>query len=220
MVNTGLQVCSSMLGKIIQSKTEGSKTEQRITNQTQGKARQNRTWQGKTGKTGHGKARQAKQGMARQLMAKEGKAKQDMARQDRQNRTWSGQRKTNSHNSTVSRGNAPAGRPVLVKFVSRRTKVTLIEKRRALKETQEFKKVFINDDLTPLCSRLLHVAKRNEAVDRVSTTHDGRIRCVLKKTPGQTTKAKVVLIDNPDDLFHLGVDSVDFEALGLQHVVG
>ncbi|XP_076435986.1 uncharacterized protein LOC143275623 [Babylonia areolata] len=132
----------------------------------------------------------------------------------------SGQRKTNSHNSTVSRGNAPAGRPVLVKFVSRRTKATLMEKRRALKETQEFKKVFINDDLTPLRSRLLHVAKRNEVVDRVSTTHDGRIRCVLKKTPGQTTNAKVVLIDNPDDLFHLGVDSVDFEALGLQHVVG
>ncbi|KAL8612765.1 hypothetical protein ACOMHN_033436 [Nucella lapillus] len=126
-----------------------------------------------------------------------------------------------SNNGNFSSTNiSSSSRPVLVKFTTRKTKAYVMAQRKQLKKTAKYQKVFLNDDLNPLRSRMLHVAKRNSNVDRVSSTSDEKIRCVLKKTPGQSTAdSKVIFLDTPDDLFHLGVDSLDFPSLGLQQFV-
>lgn len=107
-------------------------------------------------------------------------------------------------------------RPVLVKFTSRRSKGALMKKRKDLKDKQGYRDVFINDDLTPMRSKLLFDCKKLSNVQRVTTTHDGRIQCQLK-SPAGSEPGKVVYVENPDDLFELGVDSVDYSRYGLQH---
>jgi hypothetical protein len=109
-------------------------------------------------------------------------------------------------------------RPILVKFVSRRSKTNVMKKKSSLKGKELYKRVYLNDDLTPLRMRLLRLVKKIDGVERASTTPDGRIRCEMKKRPGQTNAA-VVLVDSPDDLFKLGVDQVDYEELGLHHLL-
>ena len=105
-------------------------------------------------------------------------------------------------------------RPILVKFVSRKAKASVMKKRANLKGTMH-KNIFLNDDLTRLRSRMLSLAKQQEGVERVGTTPEGKIRCVLKKKVGQT-QGQIVFLDTPDDLFHIGIDSPDLAALGIQ----
>lgn len=120
----------------------------------------------------------------------------------------------NGRSSNLSNTNSSSSRAILVKFTSRKAKAKVMASRRLLKG-KTYQKVYINDDLTPLRSKMLHIAKRNDKVDRVSTTPEGKIRCVLKKAPGQTSAdEKVVFLDTPDDLFHLGLDKLDLTALG------
>lgn len=112
-------------------------------------------------------------------------------------------------------------RPVLVKFVSRRKRREVMEKKKALKGKAGCEKVFINDDLTPLRARLLGYVKRLECVERAWTV-EGRVMCVKRLPPGHAAAGsqKPIALETPDDLFsRLGVDSVDFSALGLSHLV-
>ncbi|KAL8594424.1 hypothetical protein ACOMHN_018132 [Nucella lapillus] len=95
-----------------------------------------------------------------------------------------------------------------------------MEKRKVLKEIPRMKKIYVNDDLTSLWSKLLHKVKALPAVQRVTTTHDGRIVAFLQPAPGQSTRTPLVIyVENPDDLFQLGVPEVDYRELGLAHLV-
>ncbi|KAK7466731.1 hypothetical protein BaRGS_00037173 [Batillaria attramentaria] len=78
-----------------------------------------------------------------------------------------------------------------------------MKKRRELKDKPGYKNVFLNDDLTPMLSKLLYECKQMSTVDRVNTTRDGRIQCHMKKASGSTEPAKVDIVETPDDLFDL-----------------
>jgi hypothetical protein len=107
-------------------------------------------------------------------------------------------------------------KPILVKFVSRRTRNEVMRAKKSLKGKQAYKNVYINDDITPLRSRLLGYVKKLEVVHRAWTV-DGRIYCALKG--GDPKLQKPVIIETPDDLFRLpGVKGVDYAALGLSHL--
>ena len=56
-------------------------------------------------------------------------------------------------------------RPILVKFVSRRKRREVMEKK-SLKGKDGYQKVYINDDLTPLRAKLLALVKRLDNVDK------------------------------------------------------
>ena len=108
-------------------------------------------------------------------------------------------------------------RPVIVRFVSRRKRTEIMRKKKVLREKNN--KIFINDDLTPLRAKLLAYIKNLQITEKVWTV-DGKIRCTRRTVPGyhQSDNSKPVVIESPDDLFLLGVDSVDWAKLGLQHL--
>ncbi|KAL8605228.1 hypothetical protein ACOMHN_031169 [Nucella lapillus] len=111
-------------------------------------------------------------------------------------------------------------RPILVKFMSRRKRRLVMEKKKNLKGKTGYERVFVNDDLTPLRARLLGFVKRLDQVERAWTV-DGRIFCVRKSPPGLAPelRPKPVIIETPNDLFDkLGVDFIDYGALGLSHL--
>lgn len=110
-------------------------------------------------------------------------------------------------------------RPIIVKFVSRRTRNEVTNKKKQLKEKEGYKRVFILDDITPLRARLLAYIKNLECVERAWTV-DGRIFCAKKSPPGLAPddRPKPVIIKTPDDLFKLGLVRVDYAAFGLSHL--
>ena len=115
--------------------------------------------------------------------------------------------------SVIHRAGKPGpgkSRPVLCKFVSRRTRDNLMKKRKMLKDKPEFKdKVYMNEDLTPLRAKLLAYAKGLPDVNRVNS-HNGRIHC-------NTSDNKHFILDSPDDLHDLGVTTINLDKLGLNH---
>ena len=98
-----------------------------------------------------------------------------------------------------------------------------MQKRKQLKDKEPYKKVWVWDDLTPLRSKLLAYCRELEQVEWVSTTHDGRLRCQMKEPSGRSRRdgevGTVIFVETPDDLFKLGVDTVDFSRFGLGHFV-
>ena len=66
-------------------------------------------------------------------------------------------------------------RPILVKFVSRRKRREVMEKK-SPKGKDGYQKVYINDDLTPLRAKLLALVKRLDNVDKAWTV-GGSIHC-------------------------------------------
>jgi len=111
--------------------------------------------------------------------------------------------------------NSNQSRHILARFVSRRKKKEVMMKRKNLKDKDGMKNVFINDDLTTLRSRLLKFMKQSGKFERVWTV-EGRILCVKKSTPGAPPDTMVRSAETADDLFHLGFDQIDYEALGLE----
>jgi hypothetical protein len=101
--------------------------------------------------------------------------------------------------------------------VSRRKRRELMLKKKGLKGKEGYDGVFVGDDLTPLRSRLLGTVKRLERVERAWCI-DGRVHTQLKSPVGQAPHDKPIIIRSPDDLFRLGVDHVDYAALGLPHL--
>ena len=100
-------------------------------------------------------------------------------------------------------------RHVLCRFVSRVKRTAVIKSKKKLKDHGEkYKKVYIQEDLTKLRSKLFHIS-RNQPGVRSATTHDGKTVCWLENTP------RPVTVDSPDDLFRLGVTNVNYVELGL-----
>ena len=98
-------------------------------------------------------------------------------------------------------------RPLLVRVVSRDLKYKIFSNKKKLKDNPDLKKVFINEDLTQLRMKLLQYVKRIDTV-KSAFTKEGKIVCIMKD-------GKKYTVENPDDLFNLGVDEVNFEELGL-----
>ncbi|KAL8584167.1 hypothetical protein ACOMHN_034853 [Nucella lapillus] len=96
--------------------------------------------------------------------------------------------------------------------------------KKEFKTKPELKRVYLNDDLSPLRSKLLKICKQTPGVERVSTTHDGKIACYMKPTPGSSSSnssgsSETKYIESPDDLFKIGISDVDYTSQGLQHFI-
>ena len=110
------------------------------------------------------------------------------------------------------------GWPILVRFVSRKKRKAVMQKKKVLKDKLEYTGVYVFDDLTTLRAKLLYYLKKKVPVVENAWTIDGRIHCTKKRPPGLSEREslrRIFTINTPDDLFKLGVDAVDFEELGL-----
>ena len=105
----------------------------------------------------------------------------------------------------------PKYRPVICKFISRNHKSAVISNKKKLKDKEGYKHIYINEDLTPLRSRLLAIARKDAKVKN-AVTKDGKVLCYMKS---QDQRSPVVL-DTPDDLFRLGYDDLNLRELGLE----
>ena len=111
----------------------------------------------------------------------------------------------------VGKANA-SGRSVLCRFVSRQVRDKVMKSRKKLKDLPNHKgKTYLNDDLTTMRARLMAYTKGLPNVQRVNTSN-GKIHC-------NTKDGNHVIVDTPDDLFKLGVESIDYSKLGLQHAI-
>ena len=116
-------------------------------------------------------------------------------------------------------------RAILVKFISKNLKDQVMQAKKKLRLNEDGnsnnvhgqngkgKEVFIAEDLTPLRFKLMLFAKKQENVKKVYT-RDGKVICILKQKT-MFDKEEVVVIENPDDLFKLGVGQPDLKDLGL-----
>ena len=86
-----------------------------------------------------------------------------------------------------------------------------MKKKSALKNKR--RRVYINEDLTPLRNRLLMMVKGHEAVKSV-TTRDGKIVAWLKDKPDVAVE-----LESPDDLWKIGVETPDWQMLKLEKYV-
>lgn len=102
-----------------------------------------------------------------------------------------------------------AKRQVIVRFISRAKVMDVFKVKRQLKAAkhESLKKIFITEDLTKLRLRLKDVVKSTEGTSAVFTKN-GDVHC--------TYKGKHTVVASPDDLFKIGLDSIDLEALGLK----
>ena len=90
-------------------------------------------------------------------------------------------------------------RPIIVKFVRRNTKTTLMMNKKTLRTIDRYRHIYINDDLTPLRSRMLRTLQNDDEVKRVWTI-DGNFNCVVVENNAEVKKR----LETPDDLFKLG----------------
>ena len=104
------------------------------------------------------------------------------------------------------RGNKP--RPIIVTFFRRDCKNYEVQKK--MRQMSEYKGVFINDDLTPLRSRLVYELKRDAGVKKVWTI-DGRIFCVQDENGHEVSK----VVESPEDRFGVGWSEERVAMLGL-----
>jgi len=108
-------------------------------------------------------------------------------------------------------------RHILVRFISRRKRREVMVAKKNLKEKDNYKGVFINDDLTPMRSRLLGYVKESQRFGRVWSS-DGRILCLKKLPTGvqRDQNERPLVIETADDLFDAGFDNIDPVRLGVQ----
>lgn len=109
-------------------------------------------------------------------------------------------------------GPARASMAVIVRLNNRKVRGDLLYAKKAPLNTPDcpFRGVFIQEDLTPSRSKLLKFLKSHENTQRARTS-EGRIRVILKHDRGAGT---TVTIENPDDLFKIGVDNMEITQFG------
>lgn len=89
-------------------------------------------------------------------------------------------------------------------------KAKIFANKKGLHGKPDFKNIYFNDDLTTLKFKLFQIVRKLDNV-KAAHTRDGKIHCILKDNSRQT-------VENPDDLFKLGVDSVDYGSLGIKNL--
>lgn len=97
-------------------------------------------------------------------------------------------------------------RPVIVRFSQRKKRNEVMSKKKELKKKE--RKIFVNEDLTPLRATLLKMVKEQPGVKGV-TTRDGRILAWL------TDSERPVQVTSPDDLHKVGIISPNWKRLRL-----
>ncbi|KAK7909612.1 hypothetical protein WMY93_014296 [Mugilogobius chulae] len=95
-------------------------------------------------------------------------------------------------------------RPVIIRFVSRRKKTDLMKNKSVLRSNDAYKNIFICDDLTRLRYKLLKIAKEK---CQHTFIREGRVICKYE--------GRYLTINNPDDLFLIGLDDVDYKTFGI-----
>ena len=93
---------------------------------------------------------------------------------------------------------------VIVRFNTRhlRNQLLFATKQPLNADECPFKGVYIHEDLTTQRSKLVRFIKDSTNVDRIRST-EGKITIFLKEDKGS---GKRISIDNPDDLFKMGID--------------
>ena len=96
-----------------------------------------------------------------------------------------------SRSHRVGKPRAWYQRPILVKFIGYRTRERLFKARKKLKEKQEFRKVYINEDLTKATSELAFKARQLRRAGKLAETFtlDGKV-FVKKFSAGSLTLIK------------------------------
>ncbi|KAK4311717.1 hypothetical protein Pmani_016818 [Petrolisthes manimaculis] len=107
-------------------------------------------------------------------------------------------------------GEGGQGRPVLVRFCHRKNRNAVLNKKKELKKKQ--KKIYINEDLTPLRAAMLKIVKEQATVRNV-TTRDGKVIAWL------IDRERPVDINTPDDLHKVGITSPDWKRLKLDYLI-
>ena len=98
-------------------------------------------------------------------------------------------------------------RAIIVRFFARDTKHDFLVNKNKLKDKVSYRNVYINEDLTPLRSKMLHYVKRQDGVES-AYTREGKVICRIRD-------GSRITIETPDDLFKLGLTNIDYIALGL-----
>ena len=104
-----------------------------------------------------------------------------------------------------------------MRFVSRKKRKEVMQKKKVLKDKPEYAGVYVFDDLTTLRAKMLYYLKKKVPVVENAWTIDGRIHCTKKRMPDLSERespGRIFTIDTPDVLFKLDVDAVDFKELG------
>ena len=70
-------------------------------------------------------------------------------------------------------------RAIIVRFFAREKRNQMLVNKNRLKDNNDYKNVFISEDLTQLRAKLLHYVKREERVAS-AYTGDGKIICQLR----------------------------------------
>ncbi|KAJ8246345.1 hypothetical protein GJAV_G00266670 [Gymnothorax javanicus] len=82
-----------------------------------------------------------------------------------------------SHRFGRSQNGKP--RPIVVKFVRRDTRTKVMQAKKNLRGSSEYKGVFIDEQLTPLRAKLFSLVKNDADTERVWTV-DGKICCIRR----------------------------------------
>lgn len=69
------------------------------------------------------------------------------------------------------------------------------------------KKVFINEDLTPMRVAMLKMVKEQQGIKN-AISRDGKIVAWREDQPG-----RAIEMDNPEDLYKVGIDSANWQRL-------
>ena len=95
---------------------------------------------------------------------------------------------------------------IIARFVHREPRYLLLKNRVDLKKTERYKNIYIAEDLTQMKFKFLYYVKKRNV--KSAFAKEGRIHCTLDDD-------SKVIIDTPDDLFKIGMDNIDYGALGL-----
>ena len=76
-----------------------------------------------------------------------------------------------------------------MRFVSRKKRKEVIQKKKVLKDKREYAGVYVFDDLTTLRAKMLYYLKKVPVVENAWTI-DGRIHCTKKRPPGLLEREK------------------------------
>ena len=114
-----------------------------------------------------------------------------------------------SHRLPGGRNDRP--KPIIVKFVRRDTKSSIMKRKKELKKKENRKEVYVQEDLTPLRSKIFKELKRDrDNIKRVWTV-DGKINCIIEE--GQYEVKKI--INSPYDLVKVGWSAEKINELNL-----
>ena len=116
-------------------------------------------------------------------------------------------------------------RPIIVRFQSYKKRNQFLQAKGNLKKTEQYKNVFISEDLTPLRAKLLHFIK-HECEDKFVQCHTIKGKIRFKKSamkeglpPDENGRdpgvGNWIMVTSPDDFFRAGV-KVDFTKINFE----